>query len=108
MAAIAGMDARLIAHKRITQVTWTTDIAPILQRRCTGCHTADGFGPKDLRAYNDVKREGRAIREAVLERRRCAAVSQVGNAADGSEPRRLVLYFEAAAGVAAPAAAVRS
>jgi mono/diheme cytochrome c family protein len=68
-AALAVTDSRLIAHKPTTQVTWTTDVAPILQRRCVGCHTTNGFGPIDLTTYEAAKREATAIREAVLERR---------------------------------------
>jgi hypothetical protein len=60
---------RSAAHDRVTQVTWTTDVEPILTTRCVGCHSSGGFGPMSLATYEDARSWAKAIREDVLERR---------------------------------------
>src|SRR4051812_15951273 len=60
---------RLSAHDRVSKVTWTTDVEPILRARCVGCHTTGGFGPMPLDTYEDARRWAKTIREEVLERR---------------------------------------
>ena len=60
---------RSSAHDRVTQVTWTTDVEPILKTRCVGCHSTGGFGPMSLATYQDARSWAKAIREEVLERR---------------------------------------
>src|SRR4051812_2045277 len=57
------------AHDRTTQVTWTTDVQPILQSRCVGCHAEGGFAPMRLDTYESARAAARSIREQVLERR---------------------------------------
>jgi len=42
-------------------VTFTKDIAPILQRSCQNCHRPDGVAPMSLVSYNDVRPYARAI-----------------------------------------------
>ena len=59
-------ESRPHAHIRISQVTWTVDIAPIIQTRCARCHTAEGFGPMPLTSYQDARTWAKAIREEVL------------------------------------------
>jgi hypothetical protein len=44
------------------QVTFTKDIAPILQRSCENCHHAGGSGPMPLSSYEDVRPWARAIK----------------------------------------------
>ena len=61
--------SRPLAHPRESQVTWTTDVEPILKARCIGCHTAGGFGPMALDTYEDARPWAGAIREEVLEGR---------------------------------------
>jgi len=67
--AIATPESRPAAHNRQSQVTWTTDVESILQRRCVGCHAAGGFGPMSLASYQDARTWATAIRREVLERR---------------------------------------
>jgi len=67
--AIGGPGSRAAAHKRESQVTWTTDVEPILRRRCIGCHTANGFAPMSLAAYQDARSWSKSIRREVMERR---------------------------------------
>ena len=67
--AIRGPESRPAAHNRESQVTWTTDVEPILQRRCIGCHSTNGFAPMSLATYQDARSWSKAIRREVLERR---------------------------------------
>ena len=36
-------------------VTFTKDIAPILQRSCQGCHRPDSLGPMSLVTYEETR-----------------------------------------------------
>ncbi|MBI3403292.1 MAG: hypothetical protein HY048_17915 [Acidobacteria bacterium] len=44
-------------------VTFTRDIAPILQRSCENCHRPDGVAPMSLQTYDDVRPWARAIKQ---------------------------------------------
>jgi hypothetical protein len=44
-------------------VTFTKDIAPILQRSCENCHRADGVAPMSLTTYEEVRPWARAIKQ---------------------------------------------
>jgi hypothetical protein len=58
------------AHDRPrTTVTWVGDIAPLVQSRCTRCHSPDGKGPMSLVTYEDARPWAKAMREEVLARR---------------------------------------
>ena len=45
------------------EVTFTKDIAPILQRSCQNCHRPDGVAPMPLITYEDVRPWARAIKQ---------------------------------------------
>ena len=45
------------------EVTFTKDIAPILQRSCQTCHRADGVAPMSLVTYEEVRPWARAIKQ---------------------------------------------
>jgi hypothetical protein len=45
------------------QVTFTKDIAPILQRSCQNCHRPDGVAPMSLVTYEDVRPWAKAIKQ---------------------------------------------
>src|SRR5438128_407314 len=45
------------------EVTFTKDIAPILQRSCQNCHRPDGVAPMSLITYEDVRPWARAIKQ---------------------------------------------
>jgi mono/diheme cytochrome c family protein len=45
------------------EVTFTKDIAPILQRSCQNCHRSDGVAPMSLVTYEDVRPYARAIKQ---------------------------------------------
>jgi hypothetical protein len=45
------------------EVTYTKDIAPILQRSCENCHRPGGAGPMALTTYEEVRPWARAIKQ---------------------------------------------
>jgi len=45
-----------------SDVTFTKDIAPILQRSCQQCHNPDGGAPMSLLTYDDVRPWARAMK----------------------------------------------
>ena len=49
-------------------VTFTKDIAPILQRSCQRCHNSSGVAPMPLVTYEDVRPWARAIKNKVTSR----------------------------------------
>jgi len=67
IAAMAGFTgrSRLVASGPAVpgDVTFTRDIAPILQRSCQGCHRPDGVAPMPLVTYADVRPWARAIKQ---------------------------------------------
>ena len=59
------------------EVTFTKDIAPILQRSCQNCHRPDGVAPMSLVTYEEVRPWARAIKQRTgigPQRRRDAAL----------------------------------
>ena len=51
-------------------MTWTKDVAPIIQRRCRACHSVGGAAASsDLSTYEAAKVQARAIRQEVLDGR---------------------------------------
>jgi cytochrome c553 len=48
------------------QVTFTKDIAPILQNRCQTCHRPNTFAPMSLLTYEEVRPWAKSIKERVL------------------------------------------
>ena len=49
-------------------VTYSADVASIIQENCTVCHNPDGIGPFELMTYEDARRYSRRIKEAVQNR----------------------------------------
>jgi hypothetical protein len=45
------------------QVTFTKDIAPILQRSCQSCHRPNGIAPMSLLTYDEVRPWARSIKQ---------------------------------------------
>src|SRR5579863_7045266 len=46
-----------------TEVTFSKDIAPILQRSCQNCHRPDGVAPMALVSYEDVRPWAKSIKQ---------------------------------------------
>ena len=47
------------------QVTFTKDVAPLLQENCQSCHREDGIGPMEFMTYDQVRPWAPIIREKV-------------------------------------------
>ncbi|MBU6398995.1 MAG: redoxin domain-containing protein [Verrucomicrobia bacterium] len=50
-------------------VSYTSDIAPLLERKCASCHSPGNIGPWSMTSYEKVKGRVEMIREVVLTRR---------------------------------------
>src|SRR5437879_5625578 len=50
------------------QVTFTRDVAPILQQRCQVCHRPDTFAPMSLLTYEDARPWARSMKQKVVAR----------------------------------------
>jgi mono/diheme cytochrome c family protein len=50
------------------QVTFSKDVAPILQRSCQNCHRPGSVGPMSLMTYEDARPWARSIRNRVTKR----------------------------------------
>jgi len=50
------------------KVTYSKDVAPILNRRCVECHRAGEVAPMALTSYKDVRPWAKAVKERVLTR----------------------------------------
>ena len=59
---LAAVPAAAGAAEAVKQVTFTKDIAPILQRSCETCHRDGGGAPMALVAYEDVRPWARSIK----------------------------------------------
>jgi hypothetical protein len=52
-----------------SEITYTKDIAPILQKRCQTCHRPEQIAPFSLLEYQDAVKHSAMIREVIRERR---------------------------------------
>ena len=57
-----------------SNVTFSKDIAPILQRSCQNCHNQNGVAPMSLVTYREVRPWAKAIKERTLIRDRRGAM----------------------------------
>src|SRR3984893_15373434 len=66
VAAVCGLVASVAVSAQSgppsAGVTFTKDIAPILQRSCQQCHHPDGVAPMALVTYEDVRPWARSIK----------------------------------------------
>lgn len=58
-----------VAMTPAATVTFTKDVAPILQNRCQGCHRPGEIAPMALLTYQEARPWARAIKEAVILKR---------------------------------------
>ncbi len=49
-----------------TQVTFTKDVAPILQKNCQACHRPGSIAPMSLLTYEDARPWARSIKQRVV------------------------------------------
>ena len=76
IVAIAGLTGVIeFAHAQTPasispspQITFTKDIAPILQRSCQNCHRAENMAPMPLLTYKDARPWARSIKNKVIQR----------------------------------------
>ncbi|SRR5579883_867970 len=61
--------ARTIKPKTSGSITYSKDVAPILQKNCQECHRPSQVGPMALLSYEDALGWAESIREVVEERR---------------------------------------
>ena len=67
MRAIYGIPGLIvIAAMAQGQVTFTKDVAPILQNRCQSCHRPDTFAPMSLLSYEETRPWAKSIKQKVL------------------------------------------
>lgn len=94
-----------IAFKaRAQNISYTHDIAPIIQAKCTTCHQPGGVGPMTLNSYEQVKNFAPMIREAIRTQRMppSAADAAIGHFKDdirlnSEQKTTLVHWIEAGA-----------
>jgi hypothetical protein len=67
---IAAASLSAFAQTPAGEVTFTKDIAPILQRSCQSCHRPDSVAPMPLISYEDARPWAKAIKERTLLRNR--------------------------------------
>jgi mono/diheme cytochrome c family protein len=76
LALAAGGLSVVLAGQSVTkeqapgagQVTFTKDVAPILQRSCQNCHRPDSIAPMSLINYDDARPWARSIKTRVEQR----------------------------------------
>ena len=66
--AVAFVAAQTPAATQARAVTFTKDVAPILQEKCQVCHQPNSIGPMPLVTYDDAKAVARSIRTRVAAR----------------------------------------
>lgn len=67
--ALPALLASLADDEPAQTVTWSRDVAPILQRNCESCHRPGQVGPFSLQDYDEAKGWAEMISSVVEERR---------------------------------------
>jgi hypothetical protein len=68
MRTILLLSVGLTAAYAQGQVTFTKDVAPILQEKCQSCHRPDTFAPMSLLSYEEARPWAKSIRQKVVAR----------------------------------------
>ena len=68
LTAALGAAAPSAAQDAAPAVTFTKDVAPILQRSCQECHRTGSIAPMSLLTYDETRPWARSIREKVVTR----------------------------------------
>ncbi len=77
VAVVLGVGIAITASSARAQtdaVTFTKDIAPILQRSCQSCHRPDSVAPMSLLTYEEVRPFAMAIKQRTALRHRRGAM----------------------------------
>ncbi len=69
-AAGAASDSPYLPHRVTdsTAITFSRDVAPIIQKNCQLCHSPGGIGPMPLITYEHARRDGPLIKQMVQAR----------------------------------------
>jgi mono/diheme cytochrome c family protein len=68
--AVLAMAIPAAAHVTVsTKITWSREVARIVNQRCLECHRAGGPAPFSLETYEEARPWAKAIQEEVLSRR---------------------------------------
>ena len=68
IAASTTLSGQAPARPASPAVTFTKDVAPILQRSCQSCHRPDQMAPMSLVTYEDARPYARSIKNKVTAR----------------------------------------
>jgi hypothetical protein len=63
--AAVGCLAATAAGAQVKEVTFTKDVAPILQQKCQACHQPNSIAPMSLMTYDEVKQYADEIHDRV-------------------------------------------
>jgi hypothetical protein len=68
LIALGGIAQAQTANAKAGEVTFTKDVAPILQRSCQGCHRPESIAPMSLLTYEDARPWARSMKLKVSQR----------------------------------------
>src|SRR5438046_5818336 len=68
IAAALSLSGMAVDARGATQVTFSKDVAPILQAKCQECHQPNSIAPMSLITYQDARPWARSIKERVATR----------------------------------------
>ncbi len=69
IVSVLALPARAVAQSADSApVTFTKDVAPILQRACQNCHRPGSIAPMSLLTYEDARPWARAIKQRIVAR----------------------------------------
>jgi hypothetical protein len=68
VALTIAFAASAVTTSRTAEVTFTKDVAPILQRSCQTCHRPGAIAPMSLLTYEDARPWARSIKQKVANR----------------------------------------
>jgi hypothetical protein len=68
VALTIAFAASAVTTSRTAEITFTKDVAPILQRSCQTCHRPGAIAPMSLLTYEDARPWARSIKQKVASR----------------------------------------
>jgi len=68
LVAVSGLAQAQTANAKAGEVTFTKDVAPILQRSCQNCHRPESIAPMSLLTYEDARPWARSMKLKVSQR----------------------------------------
>ena len=68
LGAVLAMSAPSVAADTTRQVTFSKDVAPILQEKCQQCHQPNSIAPMSLITFQDTRPWARSMKQRVMTR----------------------------------------